>query len=205
MRTLAVASVIVIFLAAQPASADTWVSYQIKGNSCTSITSQTIPQYDYYSRYDAYRSLPDREELRVPVYTQYGVHDGAYSGTTYSSDGIDVTCPIFLPRLRYTGANITVYGYNRSEYDKLSCTLEGTDAYGNRSITSKVELSPRVMELQSAKGPNISPTFSYDHAIGDDGNSFLSVTCHLPSKNATVSVFHGMVSHLTAMLLQLMY
>jgi hypothetical protein len=200
MIMLALASVIAVaFLAAQPASAETQVEYQIKGNSCTSITSHTIPGEQYLGPYGHFQTSPDIDELQMPVYTRYGVHDGNfYYGSGFAA-GIDVTCPIFVPRLNYTRATIIVYGYNRSGYDKLSCTIEGTDAYGNRSITSKAELEPNIMGLQHAVA-QIFPTFS-----GNDMNSFLSLTCHLPAKNGQYTGFYGMVSHLTTIWLQLTY
>jgi hypothetical protein len=121
MKKIALALAMALGLvAAQKASATTEY-YQLKGGTCTSITSGVTGQYNIY-----------------------GVSPNG-------STAMDVTCPVILPARTYTGFIIGFYGYSRSTPDKLSCTITSTDYGGSDAATSTATVPSNTANSQYAE------------------------------------------------------
>jgi len=100
---------------ARTASAVTYESYKIQGNSCVSTTPGN-----------------------TGIYTQWGPYNAS------STTPLNVTCPLVLPNVSYTYAFISVEGWSRNASDLLSCTIytAGWDGYNGMSITAAVSYQP---------------------------------------------------------------
>ncbi|HKP96662.1 MAG TPA: hypothetical protein VJ385_12965 [Fibrobacteria bacterium] len=156
MKKISSALVLVAALCgARTASATTYESYIIQGNSCVSTTVGN-----------------------TPVYSQFGPYN------TSTTTGMNLTCPLTLPSHTFSYAYILLAGYNRnSSATKLSCSINGTDVYGNSFLTGKAALANNSPYVQIAS-TSIYPSTS-------TGNGWLYLSCYIPPATSSG------VSHVT--------
>jgi hypothetical protein len=119
--------------------------YSIKGSNCTSITSGIIGQYG-----------------------QYGISP---NGAT----GMNVTCPIVLQDRAYTQYTISVWGYSRSNTEKVNCTISSTDYGGSGAASATAAVTANQPASQNATAT------LYPNATGAENAMLL---CHIPGTTA---------------------
>lgn len=115
---------------------------------------------------------------------QWGIYNPNWN------QAMDVICPVALPAEEYYFANIRLYGYNRSNTDALSCTLNmsNDDGYG---------LTPIKAAVPKTAGPDVVTAAKNDSPPA--GNHTPWVTCHLPAATG------GSLSYLTTVVLNFRY
>lgn len=93
-----------------------------------------------------------------------------------TTQAMDVTCPIVVPSQNYTQMYLGIGGYNRSNYDALSCNL-------NMSNDDGYSLTQLSVAVRKQAGPGVVYATGYNYAAAGQHNAW--VTCHVPSASGT--------------------
>jgi len=134
-------------------------TFDLSGNSCVSTTAG-VPA----------------------IATRYGIYNA-------SVGPLHVACPIQVPYAKYTQGYIGISGYNRNQYDPLSCSLSmSTDdgGYASGGAATIVNASPYVQYASRSMVPSVA-------------SEVVWADCHIPG------AVSGSYSYLTSILITVNY